>query len=82
MHGDVVRVCVVDNGIGLAPEDAERVFGRFEQVRDASSRAQGGLGIGLALVRSLVQMHGGTAWARSPGVGQGSTFVVELPVAG
>ncbi|MBK0393827.1 sensor histidine kinase [Ramlibacter algicola] len=80
VHGPVVRVCVIDNGIGLAPHDAERIFGRFEQVRDASSRAQGGLGIGLALVRSLVDMHGGRAWVRSAGVGQGSTFVVELPV--
>jgi signal transduction histidine kinase len=80
VHGDTVQVRVDDNGIGLEAADVERIFGRFEQAPSGLTRAQGGLGIGLALVRSLVGLHGGRTWASSPGPGAGSTFFVELPV--
>jgi CheY-like chemotaxis protein len=71
---------VRDNGIGLSPLHLEAVFGMFSQVASASERAQGGLGIGLALSRGLVQLHGGTLQAHSDGPGHGSEFVVSLPL--
>lgn len=74
-----VRLAVQDDGIGLAPEDLERVFGMFVQAQAGVGDYQGGLGIGLAMVRELVQMHGGRVWAESQGRGKGATFVVELP---
>jgi len=73
------RVTVSDNGIGIAPEQLGTVFEMFTQVDRSSRRTQGGLGIGLTLVRSLVQLHGGRVEARSAGLGQGSDFVVTLP---
>ncbi len=73
-------VSVRDNGIGLASEQLAGVFDMFTQVDRSSRRAQGGLGIGLTLVKSLVAMHGGSVEARSEGLGRGSEFVVELPV--
>jgi CheY-like chemotaxis protein/two-component sensor histidine kinase len=77
--GIVIRVS--DTGNGIAPETLPRVFDLFVQERQALERAQGGLGIGLAIVRSLVQIHGGTVQAESPGKGKGSTFTVTLPAA-
>jgi signal transduction histidine kinase/CheY-like chemotaxis protein len=74
-----VRVTVVDNGIGMAPELVDRVFDLFAQAERSSDRASGGLGLGLALVRSLVELHGGTVACDSPGLGRGSRFVVSLP---
>jgi CheY-like chemotaxis protein len=71
---------VTDSGIGLAPDAIEKVFEMFAQVPGAG-KAQGGLGIGLSLVQSLVALHGGSVSASSPGVGQGSTFTVRLPLA-
>jgi signal transduction histidine kinase/ActR/RegA family two-component response regulator len=71
---------VRDNGIGIAPEMVPRIFDLFAQVDHALDRSQGGLGLGLTLVRSLVEMHGGTVEARSEGPGQGSEFVVRLPM--
>jgi CheY-like chemotaxis protein len=68
-----------DTGIGIASEMLPRVFDLFAQADVSPDRAQGGLGIGLALVRSLVEMHGGTIRATSPGLGQGSEFTVRLP---
>jgi PAS domain S-box-containing protein len=70
---------VTDNGIGIPAHMLERVFDLFTQA-DSGSRAQGGLGIGLTLVRRLVEMHAGTIEAHSPGPGRGSEFVVRLPV--
>jgi CheY-like chemotaxis protein/two-component sensor histidine kinase len=72
---------VADTGIGIAPEMLDRVFDLFAQADGALDRSQGGLGIGLTLVRSLVRLHGGTIAARSKGLGHGSTFVVELPLS-
>ncbi|VTT98138.1 histidine kinase : Chemotaxis protein methyltransferase CheR OS=Polaromonas naphthalenivorans (strain CJ2) PE=4 SV=1: PAS_9: PAS_4: PAS_9: PAS_4: PAS_9: PAS_8: PAS_4: PAS_8: PAS_3: PAS_3: HisKA: HATPase_c: Response_reg [Gemmataceae bacterium] len=79
--GGEVAVSVADTGIGIAPEHLPRLFEMFSQVSSALERSQGGLGIGLALVRGLVEMHGGTVGARSEGPGKGSEFVVRLPVA-
>jgi CheY-like chemotaxis protein len=80
-EGDTAVLRVRDTGIGIAPEMLPKVFELFVQVDHATTRAQGGLGIGLTLVRSLVEMHGGTVEARSDGPGKGSEFVVRLPLA-
>ena len=68
-----------DNGIGIDPELLPRVFDLFTQAERSLDRSQGGLGIGLTLVRRLVEMHGGSVTASSAGIGQGSEFVVRLP---
>ncbi len=78
-EGSWVMVRVQDGGIGIAPEMLPRVFDLFIQVDSSRERSQGGLGIGLSLVRRLVEMHGGTVAAFSAGLGQGSEFVVRLP---
>jgi signal transduction histidine kinase/ActR/RegA family two-component response regulator len=77
--GSHVEIVVRDTGQGIAPEMLPHVFERFRQADSSSTRAHGGLGLGLALVRHLVELHGGTVAARSAGVGQGATFVVSLP---
>ena len=73
-------VHVSDNGIGIPPHMLHRVFDMFVQVERAGDHSQGGLGIGLTLVKRLVELHGGEVEARSPGTGQGSEFVVRLPL--
>ncbi|MBD8528526.1 MULTISPECIES: PAS domain-containing protein [unclassified Massilia] len=73
-------VSVTDSGIGIAPEAIGSVFEMFTQVRSSLDRAQGGLGIGLSLVRRLVELHGGRVHAFSAGRGRGSTFTVRLPL--
>jgi two-component system CheB/CheR fusion protein len=73
---------VRDDGAGLPPHLAESIFDLFVQATRTIDRAAGGLGVGLTLVRSLVEMHGGTVTAESPGEGQGSEFVVRLPQVG
>ena len=78
-HADQVKICVRDNGIGIAAEDLPTVFEMFSQVDPRLERSMSGLGIGLALVDGLVKMHGGTVRAESPGPGKGSTFTVTLP---
>jgi CheY-like chemotaxis protein len=70
---------VADDGIGMTPELVARVFELFTQAERTSDRSQGGLGLGLALVRTLVLLHGGTVDASSAGLDQGSTFTVRLP---
>jgi PAS domain S-box-containing protein len=80
-QGSEAVLRVRDTGIGIPPEMLGRVFEMFTQVDRSSGHAQGGLGIGLALVRSLVQMHGGSVHAHSDGPGQGSEFTVRLPLA-
>ncbi len=76
-----VEIAVTDNGSGIAPEFLPHVFDKFRQSDASVARTHGGLGLGLAIVRSLVEMHGGTARASSPGIGGGATFVVELPLS-
>lgn len=71
---------VRDDGIGIAPDVLPHVFDLFVQVDHAAARSQGGLGIGLTLVKNLVEMHGGAVEARSAGLGKGSEFVVRLPL--
>jgi len=81
VEGDAV-ISVRDNGIGIPADTLPHIFELFMQADHATSRAQGGLGIGLSLVRSLVDMHGGSIEAKSAGPGQGSEFIVRLPLAG
>ncbi|GAB3944655.1 ATP-binding protein [Corynebacterium tapiri] len=77
--GDVVHIRVTDRGLGIAPEDQQRVFERFYRVDKARSRATGGTGLGLAIVKHVVANHGGNVklWSR---LGTGSTFTLELPI--
>ncbi|MBD8532528.1 MULTISPECIES: ATP-binding protein [unclassified Massilia] len=75
------RIEVADAGSGIPPDKLEAIFGMFVQVDTRIDRARGGLGIGLSLVRALVDLHGGHAWAESAGLGSGSRFIVELPLA-
>ena len=71
---------VRDNGVGIAPEMLPRIFDLFTQVDGAVDRSHGGLGIGLALVRTLVELQDGRVQAQSGGLGQGSEFTVRLPI--
>jgi signal transduction histidine kinase len=76
-----VELVVADDGQGIAPEFLPHVFERFRQADGTFARRAGGLGLGLAIVRSLTELHGGVVSARSDGLGQGATFVVRLPTA-
>jgi CheY-like chemotaxis protein/anti-sigma regulatory factor (Ser/Thr protein kinase) len=77
----IVRLRVRDRGVGIAPEKLEHVFDLFVQMPQTIDRSIGGLGLGLTIVRAIVEMHGGSVRAESAGVGSGSEFVVELPAA-
>jgi CheY-like chemotaxis protein len=79
--GDETMIVVSDTGIGITAEALPTVFDMFAQANSGDSRSQGGLGIGLTLVRSLVDMHGGSVSASSDGPGKGSRFTVRLPLA-
>jgi signal transduction histidine kinase len=79
--GQLVRLTVRDQGIGIAPEMLGRIFDTFVQQPQSLDRSTGGLGLGLAIVSSLVALHGGTVEARSAGPGHGSEFVIDLPLA-
>jgi signal transduction histidine kinase/CheY-like chemotaxis protein len=79
---DMVRVSVTDSGIGIVPEFLPFVFDRFRQGDTGTTRAHGGLGLGLAIARNLVELHGGTVEVDSPGLNQGTTFRLRLPPAG
>jgi signal transduction histidine kinase len=79
--GDMLRVAVKDTGIGIRAEMLPVVFDLFVQGRQGLDRSEGGLGLGLSIVKSLVMLHGGTVAARSDGPGKGSEFVVTLPAA-
>jgi len=76
-----LEIAVSDTGQGISPEFLPHVFERFRQADSSSTRAYGGLGLGLAIVRHLVELHGGTVHAESPGQGQGATFTVKLPLS-
>ena len=76
-----IEISVTDNGIGIDPEFIPYVFDRFRQADSTSTRKYGGLGLGLAIVRHVVEMHGGTVAASSPGTGQGATFKARFPIA-
>jgi PAS domain S-box-containing protein len=75
-----LEIVVSDTGQGIAPEFLPHVFDRFRQADQKTSRQHGGMGLGLAIVRHLVELHGGTVHASSPGEGQGATFTVMLPI--
>ena len=80
-EADTAVVSVTDNGVGIDPATLASVFDLFVQARTTLARADGGLGIGLTLVRALIELHGGEVRAESRGIGQGSTFTVRLPVS-
>jgi signal transduction histidine kinase len=80
-RGDQATVSVRDDGVGIEPDMLSRVFDMFTQADQTRERASGGLGIGLTLVRNLVELHGGSVEARSEGPGLGSEFIVRLPLA-
>jgi signal transduction histidine kinase len=75
-----VRISVADTGCGIPPEQVERIFDRFAQVDDSATRQHEGTGIGLSLVKELVELHGGKVWAESAGLGHGTTVNVVLPL--
>ncbi len=81
-HNDGVEIVVADTGSGIAPEFLPHVFDRFRQGDSSTTRAHGGLGLGLAIVHDLLAMHGGTVRAESPGEGHGTTFTAWLPETG
>jgi CheY-like chemotaxis protein len=79
LQGDAIKIRVKDDGIGLAREAMPNLFQMFSQVDPALDRAQGGLGIGLALVKGLIELHAGTVEVASEGIGHGSEFTITLP---
>lgn len=78
--GGNIQICVSDTGMGLKPEDLERIFLPFEQVQSAKSKSIQGTGLGLSLTRQLVELHGGRIWAESEGIGKGAAFTFVLPI--
>jgi CheY-like chemotaxis protein/anti-sigma regulatory factor (Ser/Thr protein kinase) len=81
IHGERVEISVRDSGIGMNPEELTRVFNLFEQADNSVGRARGGLGVGLTLVKRIVELHDGTVVAKSAGLGKGSEFTVRLPLS-
>jgi signal transduction histidine kinase/ActR/RegA family two-component response regulator len=79
--GSRIEVNILDTGQGISPEFLPHVFDRFRQADGAPSRRHGGLGLGLAIVRQFVELHGGTVHAASQGMGRGATFTVRLPIS-
>jgi signal transduction histidine kinase len=82
VEGGEAVVRVEDKGVGIDSETLPRIFELFTQEDSSLSRAEGGLGLGLPLVKELVALHGGTVQVRSEGKGKGSEFTVRLPLAG
>ena len=76
-----VEICIEDTGIGIRPDFLPYVFDRFRQADSGTTRRHGGLGLGLSIVKNLVELHGGTVRVKSPGENQGSTFIVSLPIS-
>ena len=79
-HGDEVEISVADSGRGIQTEFLPHIFDRFGQAEPSATRRKGGLGLGLAISRQLVELHGGTISAQSPGTGRGATFTIKLPL--
>jgi signal transduction histidine kinase len=82
MIGDHAVLRLRDDGIGIAPSMLPRIFDLFTQVKESANRSEAGLGIGLALVRNMIELHGGYVQALSAGLGHGTEFVVRLPLTG
>src|SRR5687768_10766324 len=80
-RGDEAILSLRDDGIGLAPQNLENIFDLFTQVDGSLARSGGGLGIGLNLVRRVLELHGGRIEARSAGLGKGTEFVVHMPAS-
>jgi signal transduction histidine kinase len=78
--GAHATITVTDNGAGISPDFLPHVFEHFRQADSTSTRQHGGLGLGLAIVRRLIELHGGTVEAESDGAGRGATFRVKLPL--
>jgi signal transduction histidine kinase len=78
--GATVRIAVADKGQGLSSEDMELLFKDFQKLSARPTGGEGSTGLGLSVVKHLIELHGGKVWAESAGKGQGSTFYVELPV--
>ena len=77
---DYVQISVVDTGIGLNPDDFERIFNSFEQIENSASRKFEGTGLGLALTKEFIELHGGKIWVESDGVGHGAKFSFCIPI--
>ena len=77
----MLEIAVADTGIGIRAEDLSRLFQTFTQLESPMVKSHGGTGIGLALTKKLIELHGGTITASSEGEGKGSTFTVRLPFA-
>ncbi|MHC5538693.1 ATP-binding response regulator, partial [Singulisphaera rosea] len=75
-----IEISVIDSGVGIAPDFLPLVFDRFRQADSSTTRRQGGLGLGLSIVKQLVELHGGSVRVKSPGEGQGAHFIVTLPI--
>jgi signal transduction histidine kinase len=80
--GSIISVCVEDTGAGIAAEHLPHIFERFRQIDSSTTRRHGGLGLGLAIVRQLVEAHGGTVVAKSEGLGMGTSLTFTLPIRG
>ncbi len=78
-RNQMAQIRVMDTGKGIEPQFLPHVFEYFRQADSTTTRKFGGLGLGLAIVRQITEMHGGTVWAESPGEGQGATFILQLP---
>ena len=78
---DDTTIRVTDEGAGLSPEDIGRLFGRFQRLSAKPTAGESSTGLGLSIVKKIVDMHGGSVVAQSPGPGQGATFTITLPAA-